>query len=101
MFESDADLEAMLRASGGVDVLFPRGRLTGLLEAGHAVVEDVDTTAPRLTCRSSDVRRLGLSNGIAGRIGSSVYIIRGVEPDGLIDGAGLQVGMTTLVLEGP
>lgn len=101
MFESDADLEAMLRASGGVDVQFPRGRLTGLLEAGHALVEDVDSTTPRLTCRSSEVRRLGISHGVTARIGSAVYTIRGIEPDGVIDGNGLPAGLTTLVLEGP
>ena len=101
MLESDADLEAMLRASGGVDVQFPRGRLTGLLEAGHALVEDVDSAAPRLTCRSTEVRRLDVSHGVSGRVGAAVYIVRAVEPDGVIDGNGLPAGLTTLVLEGP
>ena len=95
MFESDADRECMLRGLGGVTLSAPLGTFVGLLDRDFVGLGDVpiESTAPRITCRSSDVARLGITEGTTLTVEAAAYIVRGVQPDG--------VGMTTLIVEGP
>lgn len=101
MMETDADRLAMIRGLGGVAVFTQAGSFEGILEADHAAALDVDSEAPRLTARSSDVDRLGIGHGLALSIGAATYVVRGVQPDGIVDRDGRPAGMTTLILEGP
>lgn len=101
MFETDADRLAMIRGLGGVVVSAPGGTFEALLEADYAAVLDVDSEAPRLTARSSDIERLGITRGLSLVIGTAVYIVRSPQPDGIVDSRGKPAGLTTLILEGP
>jgi hypothetical protein len=95
MFESEADRVAMIRALGGVLVSAPRGTCDGLLETGYVGDGDlaVDNADARVTVRTSDATRLGLSSGIALQVDGTSYLVRTPQPDGS--------GMTLLVLELP
>lgn len=101
MFETDADRLAFIRGLGGVAVFSAAGMFEGILEADHAGTLDVDSQSPRLTARSSDVARLGITHGLALSIGAATYVVRGIQPDGIVGDDGRPAGMTTLVLEGP
>jgi hypothetical protein len=101
MFETDADRLAMIRGLGGVVVSTPAGSFEAILDADHAAALDVDSEAPRLTARSVDVARLGITRGMALNVGAAVYVVRSPQPDGIVDAGGKPAGMTTLILEGP
>jgi hypothetical protein len=96
MLESEADRLAMLSSLGGQPIAGPDGEFTGLLETPAASVGDdvpVDSSAPLLYARTSDVKRTGVSAGVRLSIDGQTYIARSVRPDG--------TGMTEIQLEGP
>jgi hypothetical protein len=91
----DATGLAMLQAVGGICVSAPRSTFTGLFEADFTQVGElpVDSSAPRLTARTSDVRAGAIAIGTALIIEGDTYIVRSVQDD--------RTGMTVLLLEGP
>lgn len=93
MFESDADRLAMIRALGGVAISGPHGRFEAIFENPHIAVGDlaVDSTAPSLTARDTDLDRCGVFSGVTIDVGGRIYLARSMQPDGL--------GMTVVDLE--
>jgi hypothetical protein len=93
--ETDADRLAMISGLGGVRVFAARGEFLGLLEMAHVGVGEVavDSEAPMLSARSSDLARAGVTVGTTLTISGETYIVRSIRKDGL--------GMAELMLEGP
>ena len=78
---------------GSVSVSCPGGAFGAILDRQYIALDDVETSAPALTARSSDVKRLGITLGALLTVEAEQYIVRSIQPDGY--------GMTVLRLEGP
>lgn len=93
--ESDADRLAMLRSLGGISVEGPRCQFIGVLDLVPIGVGEVpvNTVAPMLTARTSDLARAGVTVGAQLTANEEQYIVRSLRKDGL--------GMTELDLEIP
>lgn len=87
--ETDADRAEYLKAFG-VPALTPSGRLLGIFDREHVLVEGADETMPTLLCRSLDVAALKLTRGSSVSVEAATFRVRDVQPDG--------TGMTRLVL---
>ena len=75
------------------DVSGVSGTFSGIFDAEYVAVGEVpvDSYAPRLTARVSDLTRCGVEVGTTLGISGADYTVRSVQPDG--------TGMATLVLE--
>lgn len=85
MLESDVDRLAMIEACDGVSVLAPTGVFVAIFESTYQGALDepqMEGYAPALTCRTSDVERLGLAKGQALTVGAMNYRIVRHQPDG-------------------
>lgn len=93
--ESDADRLAMIQSLGGISIEGPRCQFMGVLDLAHVGVGEipVDTVAPMVTARTSDLARAGVTVGALLTAGEDQYIVRSLRKDGL--------GMTELDLEIP
>lgn len=93
MVESEFDRLSMITPWGSADIETDRGSFKGMLEAEFVQVGDipVDSSAPRITARTSDAAALGISDGVTLRHNGANYVVRSVQNDG--------TGMTVLVLE--
>lgn len=93
MLDSDADLLALIRDSGGVTVKCNQGEFQAIFDHEFIEVEGqpgVESRTPVLTCRTSDFERLELRKNSNLDVGGEHYRIQRPEPDG--------TGITKLVL---
>lgn len=92
--DTDADRLAMLQACGGVTVQAPNGSFTAIFDAVYQSIQGdplIESSAPALTCRSSDVAELQIAKGQAVTVAGGDFRIMRAEPDG--------TGITVLVLK--
>lgn len=91
-FESDADRLAIISALGGVVFEATRGSFIGLLDKTYFGVPggeaDIASSAPRVTCRTSDIELLQLQPGEDLRSLGVDYTLAALPED---DGAGMSV----------
>ena len=93
MLDSDADLLALIRDSGGVECKVNKGSFLAIFDNEFVESETepgVEGRQPVLTCRSSDVGNLEIRKGSHVTIGADSYRVQRPEPDG--------TGMSRLVL---
>lgn len=93
MLDSDADLLALIRDSGGVECKVNRGSLQAIFDNEFVESETepgVEGRQPVLACRTSDVTNLEIRKGTHVTIGTDYYRVQRHEPDG--------TGMSRLVL---
>lgn len=93
MLDSDADLLALIRDSGGVECKVNKGAFQAVFDNEFIESEtepSVEGRQPVLTCRSSDVDNLEIRKGSHVTVGTDAYRVQRAEPDG--------TGMTRLVL---
>ncbi len=86
---SDADLEAMLTAVGGVTVSADGGSFVAVFDNEYIDPSGVETRSPVLMCRESDVS--ALRKGAVLLIERAKYKVRRTEPDG--------TGMARVILD--
>jgi hypothetical protein len=95
VIESAADRLAMIRAVGGIRVSAERGTMDAIYDTADTAVEGpavaIDSYGPRLTARTSDVRRLGLADGASVTCEHGTFTVRAVADDG--------TGMSVVALE--
>lgn len=87
---------SMLRAVGAEPIETPHGSLEAIFDSEYVGVgfeAEIESYSPRLTARSIDVQRLGITHGSTVTRCGVTYIVRGTQPDGN--------GETIVVLEAP
>jgi hypothetical protein len=85
--ESDATRLAMLQAVGGLTIKSARGSFVGVFGNDYAGIgegglAEVESAAPRITCRSSDVARLKILKGDLVTVEGERYTVVGHQADG-------------------
>lgn len=93
MFESEKDLEHLIRDSGPVCVSCNKGTFDAIFDYEFLEVQTdppVEGRAPILTARDSELARLEIRKGSQLTIADQAYRVQRLEPDGL--------GITRLVL---
>lgn len=88
-WESAADRLSILTACGGVTAVVEGDSITAVFDHGYAEVQGIESEAPLLMCRTSDVA--SVAHGDAVTVNSTSYAVRGIQNDG--------TGVTILVLE--
>lgn len=84
--ESDATRLAMLQAVGGQTIRAAHGTFVGVFGDDYVGigdgVADVESSAPMVTCRTSDVTRLLIERGERLTIDDEYYTVVSHRPDG-------------------
>lgn len=84
--ESDATRLAMLQAVGGQTIKAARGSFVGVFGDDYIGIgdgtADVESSAPMVTCRTSDVSALKIQKGDELRIDEDRYTVVGHRADG-------------------
>lgn len=85
MLQSDAELLRLIADSGGIPVVTERGDFVAIFD--NEFVESaggvgIEGQQPVLTCRSSDIERVGLNKSAIVTVIAQPYRVQRIEPDG-------------------